>query len=134
MPIKYESIEHLVVNTSVKGDILTCEFSDPQCPEIFESSVNVAGIAGSKSRMKTTLVREIKNSAASFISNFFHQFLGRWAGASLAQISSEGLRTNYHEVNLVGEDKKKAIIIAFEKISTKFRFDRAADRFSRICP
>ena len=132
MQITYESIQHLIVKTTISGDSLTCEFSDPQYPEVLKSTVSVSNIVGAKSRMKTSLVREIRSTIASFLSNLFRQLLGQLAGDSLARVSDQGLRTNYSEVSLVRGDKRKAIIMAFERVSTNFRFDQASEKFSRI--
>src|SRR5687768_13396693 len=117
MQITYESIRHLIAKTDVKGDTLMCEFSDPHYPGVIQSSVSVSSILGAKSRMKTSFVREIKNTAAYYLSNLLRQLLGHWVGSSMSRISDQTLRSNYYEVNLVREDKEKAIVMAFEKVS-----------------
>ena len=132
MVITYKAIEHLVAKTGTTGEMLNCEFDDPQNPGIVQSSVSVSSILGVKSRMKTSFIREIKNSAAYYLSDILRRLLGQSIGSSISRVSDQALRSSYYETSLVREDKEKAIVMAFEKVQGQFYFDESIGKFARL--
>jgi len=132
MEVTYKTIEHLIAKTEMTGDNLMCDFSDPEHPGVIQSSIHVSSLLGAKSRMKTSLVREIKNSLAYYVSNFLRQILGSSVGSTISRVSDQALRSNYNETSMVREDKEKAIVQAFQKVATQFYFDEGTKKFARI--
>lgn len=136
MEITYEAIKPYILEERVQGSKVFCKFQIDN--QVFDS-VGVIRVDTSDGKARVT--RMIKNTAIGRLRSTVLQVLrravgGGFAGTAVSMAGNEAVRQSTDGMKHSRKDKEKAVIGAFEKITTEITFEggrwRLATEFSEF--
>lgn len=128
--LTYDAIKPLIHNEEQKGGAVEVVF---RCPETGVEATGSAAIKAGKG-MKSTAVRSAKKSLwyslRRAVSSSLYSMLGSGTAGRVARdVARQGMSNAEQGAKFSGDDVKAAVVAAFEKVRTRFRWDGANDRW-----
>jgi hypothetical protein len=120
MEIKYYEIKHLIVEEDISGSMIVCKFKGADSSSTIQSSVSGFEFQSKKSKMMSVAKQEAKNVFLTQARNFLQRLLGSQFGWGASRMLDQGFGSQQPTIFLTDEEKKNAVVKAFEMISNQF--------------
>lgn len=125
MEYTYQSIEELLVDSSVEGQIMICQFRIPGTDEVIESRSAIKRSNSVKNKMvdtvKDSLMMEVRRSVFGIIRNTLgYGVVGRISSSVASSVLSQ---SGMGAAGFSAEEKQSAIVEAFRAVASRFFYD-----------
>ncbi len=134
MQITYNLIEPLIIYAEEEGSKMVCEFEIPGTEQVIESSANIKKVKSVQSQVSRVAKRTVTNQVRRVASRTLRQILGSgMLGRTSSMVFNTASRsaTSGMGRSFSKEEKQEAIVDAFKKVSTYFKFDQASGTWGK---
>ncbi len=129
----YGSIQHLIEAEEQDRNTMKCVFKCPETGATAESSATISQGRGVKNVAKSAVKRSLFSSLRRAVSSTLYSTLGHSiAGRAASGVSQEMLSNTRQGTMYSSEDKQDAVVRAFDRVASKFRFDEDQGRWIGI--
>ncbi len=129
----YDSIRHLIESEEQDRNTMKCVFKCPETGATAEASATISQGRGVKNVAQAAVKRSLFSSLRRAVSSTLYSTLGHSiAGRAASEVSREMLSNTRQGTLYSADDKKEAVVRAFERVAAEFRFDADAGHFMGI--
>jgi hypothetical protein len=129
----YESIKHLISSEQQEKGSMQCVFKCPETGATAEATATISQSREIKNVAQAAVKRSLFSSLRRAVTSTLYSTLGGgMAGRAASQVSQEVMTNTRQNTMHSTADKHAAVVRAFSRVASKFRFDEDQGRWMGI--